>query len=133
LASEDQAIEALRHGARAVLPPDSAAEAIAAAALAALRGFAVLQRSLLDSLLEDSPSDDRKAIGAQAETPSVTARELEVLAALADGASNKLIARRLGISFHTAKFHVAALLEKLDADSRTEAVAKGARLGLVML
>jgi DNA-binding NarL/FixJ family response regulator len=60
-------------------------------------------------------------------------RELEVLAAMADGASNKAIARRLGISFHTAKFHVAAILAKLDADSRTEAVAKAAQLGLVML
>src|ERR1700730_10430093 len=42
--------------------------------------------------------------------------------AMADGASNKAIARRLGISFHTAKFHVAAILAKLNADSRTEAV-----------
>jgi DNA-binding NarL/FixJ family response regulator len=60
-------------------------------------------------------------------------RELEVLAAMADGASNKAIARRLGISFHTAKFHVAAILAKLDADTRTEAVARAAHLGLVML
>lgn len=69
-------------------------------------------------------------------TPSglaLTPRELEVLAAMADGASNKAIARRLGISFHTVKFHVASILEKLDADSRTEAVAEGARLGLIML
>src|SRR5580704_17274428 len=60
-------------------------------------------------------------------------RALEVLAAMADGASNKAIARRLGIPFHTAKFHVAAILAKLDADSRTEAVARAAHLGLVML
>jgi DNA-binding NarL/FixJ family response regulator len=63
----------------------------------------------------------------------LTPRELEVLAAMADGASNKAIARRLDISFHTAKFHVAAILAKLDADSRTEAVARAAHLGLVML
>jgi DNA-binding CsgD family transcriptional regulator len=63
----------------------------------------------------------------------LTPREIEVLAAMADGASNKMIARRLGISFHTVKFHVASILAKLDADSRTEAVAQGARLGLVML
>jgi DNA-binding CsgD family transcriptional regulator len=44
-----------------------------------------------------------------------------------------MIARRLGISFHTVKFHVASILAKLDADTRTEAVAQGARLGLVML
>ncbi len=63
----------------------------------------------------------------------LTPRELEVLAAMADGASNKVIARRLDISFHTAKFHVAAILAKLDADSRTEAVTRAAQLGLVML
>ena len=63
----------------------------------------------------------------------LTPRELEVLAAMADGAPNKVIARRLGISFHTAKFHVAAILAKLDADTRTEAVARAAHLGLVML
>jgi DNA-binding NarL/FixJ family response regulator len=63
----------------------------------------------------------------------LTPRELEVLAAMADGASNKAIARRLEISFHTAKFHVAAILAKLDADSRTEAVTRAAQLGLVML
>jgi DNA-binding NarL/FixJ family response regulator len=68
-----------------------------------------------------------------AEPARLTPRELEVLAAMADGASNKAIARRLGISFHTAKFHVAAILAKLDADSRTEAVAKAAQSGLVML
>ena len=52
---------------------------------------------------------------------------------MADGVSNKAIARRLGISFHTAKFHVAAILAKLNADSRTEAVARATQLGLVML
>jgi DNA-binding CsgD family transcriptional regulator len=62
-----------------------------------------------------------------------TARELEVLALLAEGASNKLIARRLGISTHTAKYHVASLLDKLDAVSRTDAVAHAARLGVLHL
>jgi DNA-binding CsgD family transcriptional regulator len=63
----------------------------------------------------------------------LTARELEVLALLAEGASNKLIARRLGISTHTAKYHVASLLEKLDAVSRTEVVASAARIGVLHL
>ena len=52
---------------------------------------------------------------------------------MADGASNKEIARRLNISFHTVKFHVAAILDKLAADSRTEAVVKASQLGIVML
>ena len=63
----------------------------------------------------------------------LTARELEVLALLAEGASNKLIAQRLGISAHTAKFHVASLLDKLDAVSRTDAVAHAARIGVLHL
>ena len=63
----------------------------------------------------------------------LTARELEVLALLAEGASNKIIARRLGISVHTAKFHVGSLLDKLDAVGRTDAVAHAARRGVIQL
>jgi len=63
----------------------------------------------------------------------LTPREAEVLALLAEGASNKLIARRLGISVHTAKFHVGSLLDKLDATGRTDAVAHAARLGVIRL
>jgi DNA-binding CsgD family transcriptional regulator len=63
----------------------------------------------------------------------LTSRELEVLALLAEGASNKLIARRLGITTHTAKYHVSSLLDKVDAVSRTDAVALGAKLGMINL
>ena len=63
----------------------------------------------------------------------LTPREAEVLALLAEGASNKAIARRLGISLHTAKFHVSQLLNKLDATGRTDAVAHAARLGVLHL
>jgi DNA-binding NarL/FixJ family response regulator len=83
----------------------------------------VLDEERIDAVVTDAVPDGGP----------LTPRELEVLAAMADGASNKAIARRLGISFHTAKFHVAAILAKLDADSRTEAVARAAHLGLVML
>ncbi len=65
--------------------------------------------------------------------PILTPRELEVLALLAEGASNKAIARRLGISVHTAKFHVGSLLDKLDAVGRTDAVAHAARRGVIEL
>jgi DNA-binding CsgD family transcriptional regulator len=70
--------------------------------------------------------------GALLEQP-LTPRETEVLGLLAQGASNKAIARRLGISMHTAKFHVGQLLDKLDATGRTDAVAHAARLGVLNL
>ena len=63
----------------------------------------------------------------------LTPRELDVLALLAEGASNKTIAKRLGISVHTAKFHVGSLLDKLDATGRTDAVAHAARRGVIHL
>jgi len=64
---------------------------------------------------------------------TLTPRELEVLALMAEGASNKAIARRLGISVHTAKFHVGSLLDKLDATGRTDAVAQAVRQGVIHL
>jgi DNA-binding CsgD family transcriptional regulator len=63
----------------------------------------------------------------------LTPRELDVLALLAEGASNKAIAKQLGISVHTAKFHVGSLLDKLDATGRTDAVAHAARRGVINL
>jgi len=63
----------------------------------------------------------------------LTPRELEVLTLLAEGLSNKAIARRLGISVHTAKFHVGALMDKLDAVGRTDAVAHAVRHGVIHL
>jgi DNA-binding NarL/FixJ family response regulator len=62
-----------------------------------------------------------------------TPRELQVLSLMATGASNKAIARELGISTHTAKFHVGSLLDKLDATGRTDAVAHASRLGIIHL
>jgi DNA-binding CsgD family transcriptional regulator len=64
---------------------------------------------------------------------SLTPRELEVLALLAEGMSKKAIARRLGISVHTAKFHVGALIDKFDAIGRTDALAHAARRGVIQL
>lgn len=114
----------------------SAADPAALAALlddAPAETLVLLSREMLDALLAESPFSATASGKPSAEDPALTPRELEVLGAIADGASNKMIARRLGISFHTVKFHVASILEKLDADSRTEAVAEAARRGLVML
>ena len=63
----------------------------------------------------------------------LTPREAEVLQLLAEGLTNRRIAERLGISEHTAKFHVNAILGKLGARSRSEAIAQAARLGLLLL
>lgn len=126
-ADPEDGVRALKAGARAVLHRSSSRNEIIAAIKVITSGLVVLPPELLATLLHEAPPAD-DVLKAQ-----LTRRELEVLAAMADGASNKAIARQLGISFHTAKFHVAAILAKLDADSRTEAVAKAAQSGLVML
>jgi DNA-binding NarL/FixJ family response regulator len=64
-------------------------------------------------------------------SPVLTPREIEVLAALSDGLSNKAAARRLGISPHTVKFHIESLFKKLGAATRAEAVAKGLKRQIV--
>jgi len=69
----------------------------------------------------------------EADNVELTPRELDVLALMAEGASNKAIARQLGISVHTAKFHVGSILDKLDATGRTDAVAHAARRGVIHL
>jgi DNA-binding CsgD family transcriptional regulator len=89
-------------------------------------------------LREAATAGDCDARTAEDAAPSITGapltpREREVLALLAEGASNKTIARRLGISVHTAKFHVGSLLDKLDATGRTDAVTHAARLGVIEL
>src|SRR5258708_5928546 len=64
---------------------------------------------------------------------TLTPREIQVLTLLAEGAPNKSIALRLGISVHTVKFHVASLLDKFEAIGRTDAVAQAVRLGVIQL
>ena len=64
---------------------------------------------------------------------ALTVRETEVLRLMAQGLGNKGIAAALGISAHTAKYHVASVLAKLDAHTRTEAVTRGLREGLLPL
>jgi DNA-binding NarL/FixJ family response regulator len=129
------ALDALHAGATAIVSRSADRAEIAVAIEAAIGSFVILPRHVLATLLDPGSSHQGELLHTDniADGVPLTPRELEVLAAMADGASNKAIARRLGISFHTAKFHVAAILAKLDADSRTEAVARAAHLGLVML
>ncbi len=130
---EEGSLDALYAGARAILPRSAECNEIVVAIEAVTNGLAVLPRELLPTLLNGASAAEELPDGNDEVRARLTPRELEVLAAMADGVSNKAIARRLGISFHTAKFHVAAILVKLNADSRTEAVTRAAQLGLVML
>jgi DNA-binding NarL/FixJ family response regulator len=123
--------EALRSGVRAVLRLDVSATEIVAAIEAAAAGLAVLDPQDLQALLPAASSDRLPAEGAPLE--ALTPREIEVLRMMAEGFGNKIIAGRLGISEHTAKFHVASVMGKLGAASRTEAVTTGIRRGLVPL
>ena len=124
--ADDAASEAWVAGARAILGRDAPGPVIAAAVQAAFRGLAVFAPDLAASLL---PGRERPAPALDELTP----RELEVLRLLARGMTNKAIAAKLEISEHTVKFHVNAVMSKLGAESRTEAVVRATRLGLVYL
>jgi len=85
-----------------------------------------------DAILIAEPKGPRRSDEEPFQEP-LTSREVEVLALLAEGLSNKAIAERLGISDQTVKFHVAAICGKLGAANRTDAVRRAIRRGLVSL
>jgi DNA-binding NarL/FixJ family response regulator len=121
LLTANAALDLIRAGANGVLPLDASADQIGIAIRAASAGLGVFSPEHFDS-----PAASR--------TPStLTAREKEVLRMIAEGLANKEIAWRLGISDHTVKFHVSALLGKLGAGSRAEAIGAGIRQGVIML
>jgi two-component system nitrate/nitrite response regulator NarL len=127
LPDESHAADARTAGASGLLLRDTGADPLVAALMAAAQGLLVLEPSLAAAM---------PAAGDQAPTPLIeelTPRELEVLQLLAEGLPNKAIARRLDISEHTVKFHVNAILGKLGAQSRTEAVVRATRVGLILL
>jgi DNA-binding NarL/FixJ family response regulator len=126
-----EAVEALRFGARAVLPRDAQPEEILTAIQAAAAGLVVLHLEAAGAVVPRLGVIAHPASNGQGE--ALTAREIEVLGMLAEGAGNKNIARRLGISEHTVKFHVGSILSKLNASSRTEAVTIGIRQGLILV
>jgi two-component system, NarL family, nitrate/nitrite response regulator NarL len=140
LASAEEAA-AWRIDVRAVLPPDVDATLLGAAITVVAAGLAVTPaRSPADQATTgrwaegfDPAGSEEEEETEDEESVTLTAREREVLALLAAGASNKAIARSLGVSVHTAKFHVASLTEKLGASGRLEAVAIALRTGLIMV
>lgn len=121
----------LQSGARGLLLRETHAENITEALAAVHHGLVVLSPEVLDALapaVGELPSDDEVPPG-----EPLTAREIEVLGLLADGASNREIARRMQISEHTVKFHVSSILNKLGAATRTEAVTRGYKEGLILI
>jgi NarL family two-component system response regulator YdfI len=122
--------KALRAGVRAVLPREVTPEQLRAALEAAVAGLVVVHPADLDNAL---PAAANMPAAVDELPEPLTRREREVLQMLAAGLVNKEIAARLTISDHTVKFHVASILGKLGASTRTEAVSAGIRRGLVML
>jgi DNA-binding NarL/FixJ family response regulator len=122
--------DALRAGIRAALPGDISPEQLVATLHAVANGLLVMHPSHAN---EGLPAGSPPPRGLDELAESLTRREVEVLQMLAAGLSNKEIAARLNISEHTVKFHVASILGKLGAASRTEAVSLGIRRGLVLL
>ena len=117
-------------GVRGLLPRDAAGASLLAAIGAARAGLAVLDPEMAVAALAPRipHAFPENPIGA-----ALTPREAEVLALLVDGLPNKSIAIRLGISDHTVKFHVNAILGKLGAQSRTEAAVLATRMGMLDL
>jgi DNA-binding CsgD family transcriptional regulator len=116
-----------RTSVKARLPANSTAAELLAAISAAAQGLVVLTQPQADSLFAHPPVPQSPAPLIE----ELTARELQVLREIAQGFANKEIAEHLHISEHTAKFHVASILGKLQAGSRTEAVTQGIRRGLI--
>jgi DNA-binding NarL/FixJ family response regulator len=122
---EESAQDALQAGARGILFRDADPRALWAGAMALVASLVVVDDDLRKTAIRGG--------AAQTLATPLTPREREVLQLVAEGLPNKLIADRLGISEHTAKFHVNAILDKLGADTRTDAVVKAARFGLLLL
>lgn len=129
--SESGGMDRFRKGIRGWLPKDAAAGEIRAAVEAIAAGLVVWHPDFTEALLSDVSNltpDPTVSLAAP-----LTTREVEVLQMLAEGLGNKSIARRLGISEHTVKFHISSIFSKLQVSSRTEAVIVGTRSGLVLL
>src|SRR5690242_14053371 len=122
---------ALAAGARGVVLRDQVGPGIHAALAAVRSGLTVMDTALAESLVPNAPQKPPAAPGKG--RGELTERERQVVQLLTEGLSNKLIADRLGISDHTAKFHVNGVMMKLGASTRTEAVVEAMRRGLIRL
>lgn len=120
----------LRNGVLGILPLQAAGDEIVAAIEAVALGLNVVHPDVMEFLLSGLPATVKEPDRGKG---VLTNREIEVLGLLASGQGNKAIARRLHISEHTVKFHIASIFSKLEVSSRTEAVIKGAKDGLILL
>jgi two-component system, NarL family, response regulator YdfI len=120
--------QAIRAGVRGILPPDVDTEQLVKALEGVSQGLVVLHPREIQA-----ERDLRTAGDSLEAAESLTPREREVLQMMARGLGNKEIAARLKISEHTAKFHVASILGKLGASTRTEAVSVALRRGLILI
>ncbi len=114
-------------GARGILARELDPNKLLAAVTAVSEGLFVAAPRLANTLMPDAPPESDEDI------ETLTPREHEVLQLLAEGLTNKAIAQKLAVSEHTIKFHVNAIMGKLNAQSRTEAVVRATRLGLIIL
>ncbi len=122
----------LRRGARGVLPRDAEPREIVAAIEGVAAGLVVIPAGEVAALQSASPRSLAR-LASEAQSAALSPREREILGLLAEGLGNKLVAARLGISEHTVKTHVASIFTKLGAETRAEAVAIGARTGVILL
>jgi DNA-binding NarL/FixJ family response regulator len=120
---------AIAAGARGVVLRDQVGPGIHAALAAVRSGLTVMDTQLANTLVPTQPIREHAPKG----KGELTERERQVVQLLSEGLSNKLIADRLGISDHTAKFHVNGVMMKLGASTRTEAVVEAMRRGLIKL
>jgi DNA-binding NarL/FixJ family response regulator len=128
--SADWVARALRSGVKAILPRDSGIDEILAAIQAAHVGLVLLDSDVTQHLASRIPAS---SVQPTTTLDDLTPREIEVLRMLAEGLGNREMAARLGISDHTVKFHISAILDKLGAATRTEAVTMGIRMGIILL
>ena len=116
-----------RAGVAALLPRSVVTAQLAAAVPAVARGLHVFAPLFATEIVAPQPTVDFALV------ETLTGREEEVLALLAEGMTNRAIGRALSISEHTAKFHIQSLMGNLGAQSRTEVVVRATRLGLLTL
>ncbi len=144
LQTQEYFTKALQNGVRGILPHDASTNEIMAAVTSAANGLVSLLPEMLEEIFlattngtanewNTASENDKQNFPSDDLIEALTPREAEILEMLGEGASNKSIAYQLDISEHTVKFHVASIFAKLGVNTRTEAVTRALRRGLILL